>query len=119
MEFIGASKSKAAFYLEHTGGETMYYGQWQQCSTDVKIWKKRKNGAWEQRHPFAHRGKGGRYDVLCNIGGWPREVQFSRVIGWAFFAKRKMSFSEYQRKTFAKVVGKKKSLGVCVPSEPH
>ena len=86
----------------------MRYGQWQQRSTDIKIWKKRKNGTWEQGHPIAHRGKGRRYDLLCNVGGWPRDVQFARVIGWAFFAKRKMSFIEYQRKTLVRVVRKKK-----------
>ena len=108
MEFVGASKSKALFYLEHAGGEIMHHGEWQQCSTDVKIWKKQRNGTWEQRRPFAHRGKGGRYDLLCNVGGWPRDVQFARVIGWAFYAKRKMSFAEYQRKTLVKVARKKK-----------
>ena len=107
MEFIGRSSHGASFYLEHVP-VILHYGQWGQCCTDVKIWKKLKDGTWQQRHPFAHRGKGGRYDLRCNVGGWPRDVYFMRVIGWAFMAKRKMSFEEYQRKVVVKIVGRKK-----------
>ena len=107
MESVGESASKAKFYLEQ-GTEVLKYGQWNQCYTDVKIWKRMKDGSWQQRHPYPHRGKGGRYDLVCNIGGWPRDVPFARVIGWAFFARRKMSFTEYQRKTLLRSAGRKK-----------
>ena len=39
-----------------------------------------------------------RYDLLCNVGGWPRDFLFARVVGWAFFAKKRMSFQRYQSK---------------------
>ena len=108
MQFVGKSETGVSFYLRHTPDDICYFGEFDQCCTDVKLWKRKKDGTWCQRHPFAHQGKGGRYDLLCNVAGWPRDVQFMRVVGWAFFAKKKMAFDEYQRKDLVKTVGRKK-----------
>ena len=48
--------------------------------------------------------------MLCNIGGWPRDVQFARAIGWAFFARKKMAFEEFQRKELVRVTRAKKKF---------
>ena len=68
MEFVGESAGGAKFFLEHTAREIMHYGRWDQCCTDVKIWKKLRTGSWQQRHPFAHHGKGGRRSQLKKGG---------------------------------------------------
>ena len=105
--YVGKS-DKGRVYLEHVPGVVMHYGRWQQCSTDVRIWLKSPDGEWLQRNPFAHRGKGGRFDLLCNIGGWPKDVQFARVLGWAFFAKKNMGFQEYQKKELVSSKGRRR-----------
>ena len=51
-----------------------------------------------RKHPFPHRGKGGRYDLLCNVPGWPRDTTFIRVVGWGFLNAGHMSWEEYQKK---------------------
>lgn len=107
MEYAGQN-SKGRFYLEHKPGDVEYFGHWDQCSSDVKIWLKSGSGEWTRRHPFPHRGKGGRYDLCCNVGGWPRDVQFARVIGWCFMARKNMSFDEYQSKELVSWKGGKK-----------
>ena len=95
--FVGRSKH-AKFYVEVDEQNVQYCGEWQQCWTDVHLWEVLRSGEWRERRPWAHRGKGDRWDLLCNVGGWPRDTMFIRVVGWAFFARRKMSFEEFQRK---------------------
>ena len=84
--------------MEHTPGIVSRFGRWSQCCSDVKIWEKRSDGDWKERKPVAKRGAKPRYDLLCNVGGWPRDTVFARVVGWAFFARRKMSFAAFQKK---------------------
>ena len=40
MEFVESSKSGNSFYLEHVLGEIIQCGRWNQCSADIKIWKR-------------------------------------------------------------------------------
>ena len=98
MEKIVSCQKGCVWLLAYYPGQPGYYGEFNQCSSDVYLLLRRKGCPTEVLPLVPHRGKGGRHDLQVKIPGWPKNSYFMRVLGWYFLNARHMAWSEYTAK---------------------
>ena len=95
--FAGRRGAKT-WVLRYTPNEVSFYGDFEQCSSDVQLIIRTPGGEDVVKPLRASRAGSGRHDLRCNIPGWPRDTYWMRVLGWCFLNTSHLSWDEFNRK---------------------
>ena len=91
-------KDGCTWLLAYYPGQPGFYGEFQQCSSDVYLLLRRKGHPDEVQQLNPHRGKGGRYDLEATVPGWPRRSYYMRILGWYFLRTKHLTWAQFSEK---------------------